>query len=138
MQFSKTQLTGWPRQSTRQIKSSGAQQHSMLINKCLPRVRCKARSMLSTAYSEQQTRADAPSWGRVITSAGFAIYAGKHWGKPCTVRLSRLNQIKSCSAQHAQHSVLSAAYQCSAAHLLNEAAVVIDDGSLEQVHPEQP
>jgi len=38
-----------------------------------------------------------------------------------------------CSAQHA-----CAAYQCSATHLLNQAAVVVNDGSLEQVHPEQP
>jgi len=133
MRFSRTQLTGCPRQCTRQIKSSGAQQHSMLINVCLSRVRCKARCMLSTGCSEQQKRANAPSWGGAFASAGFVIYADNHRDIFCTIGLSRPNQIMlstACSAQRA--------YQCSATHLLNEAAVVINDGSLEQVHPEQP
>jgi len=77
------------------------------INMCLPRVRCKAHDMLSTACSAQQTRADAPSRVRALASAGLAIYAGNHWGMPCTVGLSRLDQIMlstACSAQRAQHT----------------------------------
>jgi len=70
-----------------------------------------------------------PSSG-ALASAGFVIYAGNHRGMPCTTGLSRLDQIMLSTA--------CAAYQCTATHLLNEAAVVIDDGSLEQVHPEQP
>ena len=36
------------------------------------------------------TRADAPSWGRALASAGFVIYAGNHQVVPCTIDLSRL------------------------------------------------
>ena len=36
------------------------------------------------------TRADAPSWSRALASAGFVIYAGKHQGVPCTIRLAGL------------------------------------------------
>ncbi len=36
------------------------------------------------------TRADAPSWGRALASAAFAIYAGNHQGMPCTIGLAGL------------------------------------------------
>ena len=44
------------------------------------------------------TRADAPSWGRALVSAGCVIYAGNHRDGPCTKGLSRLNQKLACFA----------------------------------------
>jgi len=32
-------------------------------------------------------KADAPSWGRALASAGCVIYAGRHWDVPCTTGL---------------------------------------------------
>jgi len=32
----------------------------------------------------RNTSADAPSWGRALALAGMYVYAGNHWGMPCT------------------------------------------------------
>ncbi len=38
------------------------------------------------------TRVDAPSWSRALTSAGLVIYAGNLWGMPYTIGPSGSNQ----------------------------------------------
>ena len=35
---------------------------------------------------------DGPSRGRALASAGMKVYAGNHWGMPCTLGQTRLNQ----------------------------------------------
>ncbi len=40
---------------------------------------------------QMDTRADAPSWGRTLASAGRVIHAGNHRGMPCVTNLSGLH-----------------------------------------------
>ena len=63
---------------------------------------CLGSGAKHATCSAQQTRANPPSQGKVSTSAGFVVYAGKTLGDALYNR-----PMKSCSAQHAQHSVHS-------------------------------
>ena len=59
-----------------------------LANNLISRMNVFSSSALHIAI-----RADAPAWGRALASAGSVTYAGNHWGMPCTLGLSGLNQI---------------------------------------------
>ncbi len=48
--------------------------------------------MQTTEARIQDTRADAPSWGRALALAQMYFYASNHWGMPCTLGRSQLNQ----------------------------------------------
>ena len=52
-------------------------------NHCLQSV----NSMYCLQNANRITRANGPSWGRASASAGPVIYAGGHWGMPCTIGL---------------------------------------------------
>ena len=56
-------------------------------------------------------RADVPSWGRALASAECVIYAGNHWGMPCTIGLFRLinRHVTSISDMHEQHCFATSA-----------------------------
>jgi len=42
------------------------------------------------------TRANAPSWGRALASAGMKVDAGNHWGMPRIIGQSPLHHVTRC------------------------------------------
>ena len=68
---------------------------SVMIRFCC-RVAPTTCSMFMVCMGVHGAVTRAPSWGRALASAGFVIYAGNHWGVPCTISLSRPNQSKRC------------------------------------------
>jgi len=52
-----------------------------------------ANLVANLVIAMQLTRADAPSWGRALALAGMYVYAGNHWGMPCTLGQSQLKLI---------------------------------------------
>ncbi len=77
-----------------------------------------------------------PSWGRALASAGFVIYAGHHRDMPCTIRLSRLNNIHRGNRQNTSKRSHAECKLSAAGNLWNRSAeshnccVVIEKGSL--------
>ncbi len=53
---------------------------------------CNSTPFQLMMSSSHNTRVDAPSWSRALTSAGLVIYAGNHWGMPYLIGLSGSNQ----------------------------------------------
>ena len=53
---------------------------------------CSPLCRPSGTWDTPCTRADGPSWGRALASAGMKVDAGNHCGMHCTIGQSQLNQ----------------------------------------------